>query len=162
MESRAKLVDQLCDLDDTLASLFLERYDCDYTSVSNENIEESLRKIVLSHAGEAVVVCFGSAYKNIGVQPLMDAIVRYLPSPADRTQQYKMLENMSGKSEAGFCGMVFKIMHPTHQKHIQSKMGTSAGLSFIRVYHGRLNEGDVVYSFRTSNESHGYIMSLYH
>ena len=155
-ECRAKLVDQLCDLDDNLASLFIERYDCDYTKVSNENIEKSLNKIVLSHAGDVVLVCLGSAYKNIGVQPLMDAIVRYLPSPDDRSKEHQFLGNISAKSETGFCGMVFKIMHPTHQKHIQSKVGTSAtGLSFIRVYRGRLNEGDVVYSFRTSNVLQG-------
>ena len=155
-EARRKLIDQLCDLDDNLASLFLEKYDCDYTKISIENMEEAMREIVLSQTGEAVLVCLGSAYKNIGIQPLMDAMVNYLPSPLESTQQNKMLRNISQKGDSGFCGMVFKIMHPTHLKHLQSKVGTTAaGLSFVRVYQGRLNEGDVVNFYRTSNESQG-------
>ena len=152
-DSRAKLIDQLCDFDENFATLFLESYDCEYKLVSNTDIEHSLRKIVLSWPNKTVIVCLGSAYKNIGVQPLMDAIVKYLPSPNDCTQE-KILEKTKSNAGPGFCAMVFKIMHPMHLKHLQSKLGASnAGLAFVRVYSGRLSEGDTIYSFRSSNMS---------
>ena len=155
-EFRVKLIDQLCDFDEDLAAVFLEKYDCDYDMVSEENLEAALRNVALFRSGEAVVVCLGSAYKNIGVQPLMDAVVKYLPSPNDRVDQND-LKKIFEKNKLGFCGMVFKIMHPTQQKHIRSKIGDSvSALSFTRVFHGRLNEGDTVYTYRhASNVSKG-------
>ena len=156
--SRAKLIDQLCDFDENFATLFLESYDCEYKLIPKKDIEHSLRKIVMSYPNETVVVCLGSAYKNIGVQPLMDAIVRYLPSPKDCIQENKILDKTMSKSGPGFCAMVFKIMHPVHLKHLKSKLGASnAGLAFVRVYSGRLSEGDTIYSFRRSNMSKEFV-----
>ena len=157
-KARNTLIDRLCDFDENLASLFLETYDCDYKLVTSTDLKTSLRKVVLLYPNKAVLVCLGSSYKNIGVQPLMDAIVQYLPSPSHRIQEKKSFTLSPEKPDLDFSAMVFKIMHPAHLKHVQSKLGASnSGFAFVRVYHGRLNEGDVVYSFRKSNLSNEVI-----
>ena len=151
-QSRIKLIDQLCDIDDNFASLFLETCDCDYNLVSNKDIEKTLRDIVRLRPSEIALVCLGSAYKNIGIQPLMDAIVKYLPSPEDRQKERNVVGNIFGSNNSYFSAMVFKIMHLSHLKHMQSKIGSNnSGLAFIRVFGGRLTAGDTVYSFRSTS-----------
>ena len=156
-ENRSKMIDQVCDFNEHFASVFLETYDCDYSKVVLNDIENSLRTIALSKMNETVLVCVGSSYKNIGVQPLMDAVIRFLPSPTSGSKQ-KILKSNEHHIKSGFCAMVFKIMHPVHLKHLQGKLGSAnSGLAFIRVYSGRLSEGETVYSYRKSNVTNDYV-----
>ena len=156
-EARSKLIDQICDYDETFASMFLEKYDCDYNKVMFKDIESALQKVTFTKTSEAVLVCVGSSYKNIGVQPLMDAVIRFLPSPASCLKQ-NILKNNKTQENTAFCAMVFKIMHPLHLKHLQGKLGASnSGLAFARIYSGRLSEGDIVYSYRKSNTTEDFI-----
>ena len=76
-EKRKKLTDKLSDLDDELANVVIEKNSLE--EVSDQDLVDSLRRVTITR--KAVPVLLGSSYKNIGVQPLMDGIVLYLPSP---------------------------------------------------------------------------------
>ena len=91
---------------------FVER-----AELSAETLEAALRELTVS--GEVVVVLCGAAYKNRGVEPLLDAVVAYLPSPADPAEP--------------LAALVFKVQ------------ATATGrLTFVRVYSGTLRKGDSV------------------
>jgi len=126
-ELRENLIESCCDFDNELAEavILAEGYD----QVSVTELKAGLRRISLNPDSGALVTCLGSSYKNIGVQPLMDAIIAYLPSPADKS--YPFL-----KYYDGFCGSVFKIIH-----HPQKGV-----LSFIRIYSGSLSSNSSLYN----------------
>jgi len=125
---RSDLIEQCCDFDNLIADevILSERFD----SVTPKMLRDGLRRITLNQDSGALVTCLGSSYKNIGVQPLMDAIVQYLPSPQDKS--YPFLRYYGGK----LCGLVFKIIH-----HPQKGV-----LSFVRIYSGQLSANSSVYN----------------
>jgi elongation factor G len=92
-------------------------------------------------------VFVGSAYKNKGVQPLLDAIVRYLPSPLERQVQALKFDNPSEKfplepdPTKPFVGMAFKI--------VEDPFGQ---LTFLRVYQGKIEKGQLYYNQRTGRK----------
>ncbi|WP_194921326.1 elongation factor G, partial [Catenulispora rubra] len=96
---------------------FVER-----SSLSAETLGAALRELTAS--GEVVVVLCGAAYKNRGVEPLLDAVVAYLPSPLDRS---------GADPEQPLAALVFKVQ----------STGTGR-LTFVRVYSGTLRKGDAV------------------
>ena len=96
---------------------FVER-----AQLSAETLEAALRELTAS--GEVVVVLCGAAYKDRGIEPLLDAVLAYLPSPADRTD---------ADPEQPLAALVFKVQ------------ATGTGrLTFVRVYSGTLRKGDAV------------------
>ncbi|MEY9856244.1 elongation factor G [Catenulispora sp. GAS73] len=92
------------------------------SGLSAETLRTALRELTAS--GEIVVVLCGAAYKNRGVEPLLDAAVAYLPSPLDRT---------GADPEQPLAALVFKVQ----------STGTGR-LTFVRVYSGTLRKGDAV------------------
>ena len=94
------------------------------------NFKQAIKRVVLSSRNAIVTLC-GSSYKNIGVQPLLDAMVAYLPSPSEIQHSF-----LSHYTSSDFCGMAFKIVH-----HPQKGV-----LTFVRIYSGALKEGDTVYN----------------
>ena len=136
-EYREKLIEALADFDDALATAYLEGAD-----LSEDMVRGAVRKATLSR--EFVGVIPGSAFKNKGVQRLLDAIVDYLPSPVD-------VPAIRGQDESGgevpvkaddhvrMAGLAFKLMtDPFVGK-----------LVFFRVYCGQLRKGMQVYNPRT-------------
>ncbi|KAJ3110582.1 Ribosome-releasing factor 2, mitochondrial [Phlyctochytrium bullatum] len=81
-DARTQLVERLSALDDEVVEAFLEA-DGDHLKVSGDLLRESLRRLTLK--GQVVPVLCGAAFKNVGVQPVMDSIVTYLPSPKERS-----------------------------------------------------------------------------
>ncbi len=137
--ARDLLVEKLADEDDEIAEAYLEGND-----ISEEQIRAALRRATISL--KAVPVLCGSGLKNKGIQPLMDAIVDYLPAPGDLPD----LEGTDFKGKpithsrdasASFCGLIFKI------QQIEAKR-----LAFVRIYSGVLKEGDTVLN-ATANQS---------
>ncbi|MGZ6483453.1 MAG: elongation factor G [Bdellovibrionota bacterium] len=135
-ETRSKLMDEITALDDQLAEKFIMEQ-----PISEEEIRSTLRKGVI--AGKVIPVVCGASFKNIGVQPLLDAVVAYLPSPLDLppvkghdVKDYdKMLERKPSDEEP-FAALAFKIFNDSF----------SGVLTFIRVYSGKLEVGKAVHN----------------
>jgi len=146
---REKLIVALADFDDHLANQYLEGEE-----LSEQEIRDALRKATLSR--EFVPVIPGSAFKNKGVQRLLDAIVDYLPSPVDVPaiigQDSKENEiRIKADDHAKLTGLAFKLMS-------DSFVGK---LVFFRVYSGRLEKGMTVYNPRTrKNERISRLMMM--
>ncbi|MEC8198138.1 MAG: elongation factor G, partial [Pseudomonadota bacterium] len=132
-EYREKLVEFAVEQDDNAMEAYLE---------GNEPDEETLRACVRKGAigGDFVPVFLGSAFKNKGVQPLLDAVVYYLPSPED-VENVKGVQ-MDGETEderktsddEPFSALAFKIMNDPYV----------GSLTFARIYSGTLSTGDSV------------------
>jgi elongation factor G len=132
------LVTQMTDLDEEIGMLFLEE-----KPISIQQLKAAIRRQTI--ANRFVPVAGGSAFKNKGVQYLVDAVVDYLPSPLDipaaKGQNPDTGEEILAEStdHAPFCSLAFKLWaDPFVGK-----------LVFFRVYRGKLSKGDTVYNPRT-------------
>ncbi|WP_336689945.1 MULTISPECIES: elongation factor G [unclassified Chryseobacterium] len=139
-EWRMKLMETLAESDEQFFEYFLDSE----TKISEEMITEAIKRVSLSR--NLVPVLCGSAFKNKGVQPLLDAIVSYLPSPDQlpsvigkdaKTDETVELER---NEEEIFSGLVFKVVIDKH-------MGK---LSMLRIYSGCIQSGDTIQNVRTS------------
>ena len=134
-EWREKMVESAAEANEDLMDKYLEEGD-----LSVEDIKLGLRTRTL--ANEIVLVTCGSAFKNKGVQAVLDAVVEYLPSPLEVKAIEGTLEDAEtvvtreADDEAPFAALAFKIATDPF-------VGT---LTFIRVYSGMLNSGDAVYN----------------
>ena len=133
-EYRASLIETVVEQDEELMEKYLEGEE-----LTNEELISCIRKATISLA--AVPVCCGTSYRNKGVQPLLNAIVDFLPSPLDGpaakgTDRYGEgeLEAVPDDS-APFAALAFKIVADPYGK-----------LAFIRVYSGTLKSGTYVYN----------------
>jgi len=149
-EYHAKLLEAVADSDETLIEKYLEG-----EPISIEEIRNALRMGTIS--GKVVPVLCGSAYKNKGVQPLLDAVVYYLPSPTD-VGDIPGVNPYTGEDdtrhpadETAFSGLAFKIA--------QDQYGV---LTFFRVYSGVLSTGQTVMnSTRDKKERIGRIVRMH-
>ncbi|HEY5778035.1 MAG TPA: elongation factor G [Terrimicrobiaceae bacterium] len=133
------LVEQMCDLDEEVGMLFLEE-----KPITKQDLKAAIRRQTI--ANRFVPVAGGSAFKNKGVQYLVDAVVDYLPSPLDippaKGQNPDTREPMEAVSDdnAKFCSLAFKLWSDPFV----------GKLVFFRVYSGKLSKGDTVYNPRTN------------
>jgi len=134
----AQLVESIAENDDEILHKFLEGEE-----ISADELRASLRKSTIELKVFPVVV--GTAFKNKGVQPLLDAVVDYLPSPLDVGETHgtdpnngKPISRKPADSEP-FSALAFKIMADPFVGQ----------LTFIRVYSGQLNTGDTLLNVRT-------------
>jgi elongation factor G len=132
-EYREKLLEAVAETDDELMELYLGGGE-----LSVEQIKAGIRKIVIERS--AFPVLCGSAFKNKGVQPMLDAVIDYLPSPLDVPPVEGTLpdgvtvETRKPSADEPFSALAFKIMtHPFFGK-----------LTYIRVYSGKLPAGSAV------------------
>jgi elongation factor G len=132
-EYREKLVEAVAETDDELMELYLGGEE-----LTTEQIKAGIRKIVVERS--AFPVLCGSAFKNKGVQPMLDAVIDYLPSPLDVPPVEGLLpdgvtvETRKPSADEPFSALAFKIMtHPFFGK-----------LTYIRVYSGKLPAGSAV------------------
>jgi len=138
-EWRKKLVESVADYDDVLLEKFFE----DPDSITKEEMMAAIRKAVID-LSFSPVLC-GSAFKNKGVQALLDAVCAYLPSPLDLPPVTGVNPD-SGKEESRkpdiaepFSALAFKIATDPFVGR----------LVFMRVYSGKLDSGSYVYNMRT-------------
>jgi elongation factor G len=138
---RAELIETVATADESLMMKFLEDEE-----ISEDELHEAIRNATI--AGEIVPVLNGTAFKNKGVQPLLDAVIRYLPSPADlppvNGMNVKETEKLTREltDEAPFSALAFKIMTDPHV----------GKLTYFRVYSGTLAKGDTVLNVRSGNK----------
>lgn len=136
-EYRLKMIEALSDFDDTLAEKFLNEQD-----PTEEEIHTACTKACLSLS--VTPVFMGSAFKNKGVQPALDAIIRYLPHPQQITNkaldQRKNEEPvvLSPDPDKPFVALAFKL-----------EDGRFGQLTYMRLYQGTVKKGDFIYNVRT-------------
>jgi elongation factor G len=133
---RENLLDAAAEASDELMEKYLEEGD-----LSEEELKGALRQLTL--AGEIVLVSCGSAFKNKGVQAVLDAVIEYLPSPLDVKAIEGVLDDKDetvaarpADDDAPFAALAFKIATDPF-------VGT---LTFLRVYSGVVCQGDGVYN----------------
>ena len=139
-EYREKLLNAVSDIDDEIMMAYLNG-----ESIDSESIREAIRKGTLDLAFTPVLC--GAAFKNKGIQPLLDAVVEFLPSPKDKGK-------IHGKTESGddtirepdnndaFAALAFKVMNDPYVGQ----------LTYIRTYSGVLNSGDMIYNSSTGRK----------
>ena len=149
--ARERLLESLADVDDTL----VEKYLLGQEIV----VEELVNAIRQATIGIRItpVVC-GTAFRNKGVQPMLDAVVDYLPSPIDIPPVVGIDPNgnveavRKASDDEPFAALAFKIMNDPFVGH----------LTFIRVYSGLINSGDYIYnSVRRKKERVGRLLKMH-
>jgi len=150
-EYRDKIIEAACEADEKVFEKYVHG-----EAISNEELKAAIRKGTI--AIKLTPVLCGSAFKNKGVQPLLDAVVGYLPSPVDippvegLTTDRSKPEVRKADDKEPFSALVFKIM-------TDSFVGQ---LAFFRVYSGSLNSGSYVYnSTKQTRERIGRLLKMH-
>jgi elongation factor G len=147
---REKMVEAAAEADEELLHKYLEDHE-----LSNDEIRRGLR--IRTLAGEIVVTLCGSAFKNKGVQAMLDAVIDYMPSPLDVPAIKGILDNDSegergASDDEPFAALAFKIATDPFV----------GNLTFFRVYSGVLNSGDTIYNpVKGKKERIGRILQMH-
>lgn len=149
-EWREKLVEVAAEVSEDLMNKYLEEGD-----LSEEEIKQALRTRTI--AGEIVPMMCGSAFKNKGVQAMLDAVIDYMPSPIDippvkcEAEDGSIVERPAS-DDAPFAALAFKIMTDPYVGQ----------LTFFRVYSGMVSAGDSIYnSVKGKKERLGRILQMH-
>lgn len=138
-DARSHLIDSVCETDD---ALLVKRLESEH--IPEADLKTAMRRAVIK--GEIIPVLCGASRERIGVQPLLDGIIDYLPAPVDldpikghHPDDEATIIERPDAFDAPFCASAFKIVNDPHVGH----------LTWVRVFSGRMNAGDVVYNPRT-------------
>jgi elongation factor G len=141
-EWRSKLVEAVADFDDSIMEKFLEGQE-----VTEAEMLPIIRKATIEL--KFVPVYCGSAYKNKGVQPMLDGVTRFLPDPTEvvnkafervgTTESEVVLET---KNDLPMCSLAFKL-----------EDGRFGQLTYLRIYQGKVSKGDSIYNARTQQKN---------
>ncbi len=150
-EKREQLLESLSDENDELMMMYLEGEE-----IPDEEINKTLRKAVLNVS--VIPVLCGSAFKNKGVQLLLDSVIDYMPSPVDVPPVQGINPNTEEKDtreaddEAPFSALAFKIMSDPYV----------GKLAFFRAYSGKLEAGSYIYNSSTGKKERiGRILQMH-
>jgi elongation factor G len=138
-EWRGKLIEEVANVDDTLLARYLE----DHESITTDEILTALRKSTID--GLAIPVICGAAFKNKGIQSLLDSVIQFLPSPVDKGTVIGIDPRNDEEvirepdDEAPLAALAFKIATDPFVGR----------LAFLRIYSGILKAGDTVLNVRT-------------
>jgi elongation factor G len=151
LRAREKLLEAVADQDEPLMHKYLEG-----EALTPEEIRAALRKATLQL--RAVPVLCGASFKNKGVQPLLDAVVDYLPSPVDlppvegKNPKSGQIEKRRADEQEAFSALVFKIMADPYVGQ----------LAYFRVYSGALGSGSYLFnSTRGTKERIGRLLRMH-
>ncbi|MEW5869308.1 MAG: elongation factor G [Chloroflexota bacterium] len=148
---RARMVEQIAETDDDLTLKYLEGQD-----LGVDELKAGLRKAVIANV--ATPVFCGSSLRNKGVQPVLDAVIEYLPSPEDippvvghHPKTEEELER-EARDDAPLSALVFKIVTDPYVGR----------LAYVRVYSGKFSQGGMVYnSSKDRRERIGRLLRMY-
>ncbi len=148
---REHMLEQIAETDDELTLKYLEG-----ETISTEELKTALRRAVI--AGEATAVFCGSSLRNKGVQPLLDGVIDYLPSPTDippvkgiNPRNDEEVERPA-RDEAPMSGLVFKIVTDPYVGR----------LAYVRIYSGKVTQGSMVFnSTKDRRERVGRLLRMY-
>jgi len=148
---RAQMVENIAETDDDLTSMYLEGQE-----ISVEALKAALRRAVIE--GKVAPVFCGSSLRNKGVQPVLDAVIDYLPAPSDvrpvTGEHPKTGEQVArpAQDDAPLSGLVFKIVTDPYVGR----------LAYVRVYSGKLVQGEMVFnSSKDRRERVGRLLRMY-
>jgi elongation factor G len=148
---REKIIEAACEADEALFAKFVGG-----EKISNDELKAAIRKGTI--AIKLTPVLCGSAFKNKGVQPLLDAVVTFLPSPVDIppvqgwTTDRSAVQTRKADDKEPFSALVFKIMTDPFVGQ----------LAFFRVYSGKLNTGSYVFnSTKQARERVGRLLKMH-
>lgn len=152
-EYRHTMLETLAENDE----VFMEKFFEDESAISEDDIHAAIRRVAL--AGTAVPIVTGTAFKNKGVQPMLDAVVRYLPSPLDidatigtKPNDDSVTIERKPSDKEPLAGLAFKIATDPH-------LGK---LTYVRIYSGRLEAGtQVLNSVKDRKERIGKIYRMH-
>ncbi|XP_054342964.1 ribosome-releasing factor 2, mitochondrial isoform X1 [Pongo pygmaeus] len=119
-EARNALIEQVADLDDEFADLVLEEFSENFDLLPAEKLQTAIHRVTLAQT--AVPVLCGSALKNKGIQPLLDAVTMYLPSPEECNCEFLQWY------KDDLCALAFKVLHDKQR----------GPLVFMRIYSGTI------------------------
>jgi elongation factor G len=150
-EYRHKLIEKIAETDDSLLEKYLAGEE-----PSVEELKAALRRAVIGY--KLVPIYAGTSLRNKGVQPLLDAVIEYLPSPVD-LKEVKGVNPKTGEEEtrqlvkeAPFAGLAFKIQNDPHV----------GKLTYFRVYSGQINSGSYIYnSTKNTKERVGRLLLMH-
>ena len=144
-DARHQLIDVVSNFDDTIMEKYLAE-----EPITADDLRRALRTATL--AAEVVPVLCGSAFKNKGVQPMLDAVIDYLPSPLDlpptqgtRPNHPEEIEERKADDSEAFSALAFKVMTDPYV----------GKLTYIRVYSGTLTKGSSVSQLDQGQEGAG-------
>ncbi len=149
-QAREEMLEKLSEIDDAFMDAFLHGKE-----ITEADVRRVIRKGTLE--GSILPVLCGTAFKNKGIQPLLDAIVDYLPCPTDVSPHVFWNEegeegHIQGSVDEPFSGLVFKIMNDPFVGQ----------LSYVRIYSGRLKQGETILnSTKGKSERIGRILRLH-
>ncbi|XP_029371618.1 ribosome-releasing factor 2, mitochondrial [Echeneis naucrates] len=132
-EARMALIEQVADLDDEFAEVLLTDFSDNFDAVPSIKLQEAVRRVTLARKG--VPVLCGSSLKNKGVQPLLDAIVAYLPAPTERHH------DLVRWYKDDLCALAFKVLHDKQR----------GPLVFLRIYSGTLKPQTAVHNINRNS-----------
>lgn len=134
--ARDELIEHLCDYDDVLAESYLGGEEID-----DATVKKALRRATCDH--NFIPVLCGSAFKNKGIQPLLDAVMDYLPSPLDRgeikghnVKDFEKVEIRKPDQADAFSALAFKIATDPFV----------GSITYVRIYSGELKSGGTIYN----------------
>ncbi|XP_016990663.1 elongation factor G, mitochondrial [Drosophila rhopaloa] len=143
-ERRQELIEHLSNADDTFGEIFLEE-----KPFTEDDLKAALRRTCINRTFTPVLV--GTALKNKGVQPLLDAVIEYLPNPGEvenlgfiekeGQEPEKIVLNPARDGKDSFVGLAFKL-----------EAGRFGQLTYLRCYQGVLRKGDNIFNARTNKK----------
>lgn len=144
-EKRQELIEHVSNVDEQLGEMFLEE-----KTPNEQELIDAIRRSCIKRTFTPVLL--GTALKNKGVQPLLDAVLSYLPNPgevenfalcptSDEKNPEKVLLNPNRDGTHPFIALAFKL-----------EAGRFGQLTYMRCYQGKLSKGDTIYNFRTSKK----------
>ena len=131
---RLEMIEKLADVDEEIAEFYISEEEPPV-----ELLHAAIRRQTIANAFTPVFM--GSAFKNKGVQPLLDGVTKYLPSPTEVTNTALDLDDgekevkLSGDSKDHFVGLAFKL-----------EEGKFGQLTYIRIYQGSISRGDTIFA----------------
>ncbi len=148
---RVRMLEAVAEYDDELMAMYL-----DEAEIDEETIRKAIRRATV--ALQIVPTLCGSAFKNKGVQPLLDAVIDYLPSPLD-IPPVKGINPKTGKEEERhadpeepFAALAFKLLHDPYVGQ----------LAFLRIYSGKIETGVMVYNMtKEKKERVGKLLKMH-
>jgi elongation factor G len=150
-EMRSRLIEQIAETEDTLTMRYLEGEE-----ISIDDLKHALRKATLS--GKVTPVFCGSSLRNKGVQPLLDGVIDFLPSPADIPPVTGIHPHTGhevsrpAEDDAAMSALVFKIVSDPYVGR----------LAYIRVYSGKITQGSMVFNpTKDRRERVGRLLRMY-